>query len=182
MATGKIYEVKEIESDILKSNPPQLSITVSGTTRTSGWKFGQLIPRFNKFQPALNGIYEFDFVAQAPTGVTLQVISPISANYILITIPQDLKKVIVYAETNKSEKSFDTIPVIKPLVKESRESTGYSDSMNFDEAFSNAIHNLPPTQPNYPDELESIRVVEIGALFGGIAGISKMYVKIKSNQ
>lgn len=182
MATGKIYEIKEIKTDILKSNPPQLSITAKGTTRTNGWENGQLIPRFNPSHPAIGGIYEFDFVANVPTGITLQVISPIAANFVLTTIPQDLKKIIVYAETNNLEKSFATIPTMHPVVEQLRESTGYSENMNFDEAFSNAIHNLPAKVPSSPDALESIHVVEIGALFGGFAGISKMYVKIQSNQ
>jgi len=179
MATGKIFNIKEITTDILKSNPPQLSITVKGNTRTSGWKTGQLIPRFNQTHPAINGIYEFDFVAQIPNGITLQVIDPIVTNFVLTTIPQDLKKIIVYAETNHLEKSFDTIPALKAAIGQIQESTGYSEDMNFNEAFSNAIHNLPAS---FPDALESIRVVEIGALIGGIAGIKKMYVKIQSNQ
>ncbi len=181
MATGKIYKSEEIKLDILKSNPPKLSITSKGKTRTTGWRDGQLMPRFNLSHPALNGVYEFDFIAQIPTGITLQILTPISANYTLSKIPSDLKKIIVYAEINKTEQSYTpstSVPQIQPSI---RIATGYSENMNFDEAFSNAIDNLPPSTPPYPDYLESIRVIDTGALFGGIAGISKMYVTIESN-
>jgi hypothetical protein len=63
---------------------------------------------------------------------------------------------------------------------EPREATGYSDSFSFDEAFREAVANLPPRQVSYPDEMTTVTVTSIGALFGGIVGFQKMFVKISA--
>ena len=50
------------------------------------------------------------------------------------------------------------------------EATGFSKTLSFDEAFADAIARLPQITPEHPDTLETVRVAEIGGLFGGIAG------------
>jgi hypothetical protein len=49
---------------------------------------------------------------------------------------------------------------------------------SFDDAFANARANLPPVKPPGADIMERIQVVEIGALFGGIAGSHNLFVRI----
>jgi hypothetical protein len=57
---------------------------------------------------------------------------------------------------------------------------GYSESFSFDEAFRNAIDALPEdTTPVYPDKMTGVRVIEIGATFGGITGVAHMYVRVQ---
>lgn len=56
--------------------------------------------------------------------------------------------------------------------------TGYSKKRSFDEAFANAIAQLPALEPAHPDTLETVRVVEIGGLFGGIVGFHDLYVRV----
>ena len=46
-----------------------------------------------------------------------------------------------------------------------------SANLGFDEAFANAVANLPPTAPPHPDALTTVIVNEITGLFGGIAGL-----------
>ena len=58
--------------------------------------------------------------------------------------------------------------------------TGYSESFSFREAFQNAIGNLPPDPNPSPDKLTNVTVVRVGANFGGIAGLSRMYVTVVS--
>jgi hypothetical protein len=58
------------------------------------------------------------------------------------------------------------------------EATGFSASQSFDEAFARARANLPQLPPGVPDALEEIKVLEIGALFGGIAGFNHLFVRI----
>jgi hypothetical protein len=58
--------------------------------------------------------------------------------------------------------------------------TGYSESFSFREAFQNAIGNLPPDTNSYPDKLTNVRAVAVGANFGGIAGLNRMYVTVSS--
>lgn len=58
--------------------------------------------------------------------------------------------------------------------------TGYSNSFSFTEAFQDAIGNLPPDANPFPDKLTNVRVVGVGANFGGIAGLNRMYVTVAS--
>jgi hypothetical protein len=58
------------------------------------------------------------------------------------------------------------------------EATGFSKDLSFDAAFAEAIATLPAIEPEHPDTLETVRVVEIGGLFGGIAGFHDLYVRV----
>lgn len=59
------------------------------------------------------------------------------------------------------------------------EAVGRSARLSFDEAFADALDNLPPVTPSHPDQLEQVEVVDIGALFGGIAGFRHLFVKVR---
>jgi hypothetical protein len=58
------------------------------------------------------------------------------------------------------------------------EATGFSKTLSFDAAFADAIAKLPKIEPQHPDTLETVRVAEIGGLFGGIAGFHDLYVRV----
>jgi len=60
------------------------------------------------------------------------------------------------------------------------EGVGYSDSFCFDEAFENAVQNLPKDDNPFPDKLIKITVESIGAELGGIAGFHRMVVRISA--
>jgi len=57
--------------------------------------------------------------------------------------------------------------------------TGFSRNLSFDEAFADALAGLPPVEPPFPDALTRVEVLEIGALFGGIAGFRDLFVRIR---
>ena len=59
-----------------------------------------------------------------------------------------------------------------------RIATGYSSTFSFEEAFQNAIAQLPPL---FPDELQQFVVLETGAVVGGIAGIRELYVTARTS-
>ena len=59
-----------------------------------------------------------------------------------------------------------------------REATGMSRNLSFDEAFADALAQLPPPATQHPDQLTSVVVVETGGLFGGFAGFHHLYVRI----
>jgi hypothetical protein len=61
------------------------------------------------------------------------------------------------------------------------EATGMSSRLSFDEAFANALANLPTSAPSHPDQLTSVKVIETGGLFGGFAGFHHLYVRIQSS-
>ena len=61
-----------------------------------------------------------------------------------------------------------------------REATGMSRNLSFDEAFADALAQLPPPATSHPDQLTSVVVTETGGLFGGIAGFHHLYVRIQA--
>ena len=98
--TKKVIEVTGVTLEILKKNPPILVITSKGNVSSGGWSNGQLIP-FVYIMPPSDGIYEFDFVADEPTGISTQVISEItSQSFMWDDFPADLKGVKVYSSSN----------------------------------------------------------------------------------
>jgi hypothetical protein len=102
-----IMKVVKVDLTWLKSNPPRLVITASGFVTTSGWKNGRLEPRFYIDFPA-DGIQDFDFVADPPLGMALQVISPITAEPIeWDNPPEKLKGVRIHAQANQIVALFE---------------------------------------------------------------------------
>lgn len=85
-------------------------------------------------------------------------------------------------DVNKVEPAGDDL-IAKATLEEKcgeAEAIGHSESFSFDEAFKNALYALPEdTTPMYPDKMEAVRVVEIGARFGGFAGFNHLYVRIR---
>lgn len=114
-------EVKKVNLALLKSQPPRLVISASGLVTTSGWTNGRLEPRFYiQFPP--DGIYDFDFVAEPPEGITLMVILPITAKPVeWKKFPAALKGVRVHAQSNKIEallgQSNSTVKYAPPTTK-----------------------------------------------------------------
>jgi hypothetical protein len=98
---AKIYSVQSVYFHINKSNPPQLVVSAAGQVNSSGWSNGKLIPWIYIDQPA-DGIQDFDFVATAPSGMVLWVISPIGGEGI-IELENWMKGVRVHTASNKSE-------------------------------------------------------------------------------
>jgi len=94
-----ILSVSDVHLKILKSNPPQLSISAFGSVPTSGWSNAELVP-FMYIDPPLDGIYDFTFMAIRPTDVAAQVITKIEAGYVVNPLSDTLKGVRVHAKEN----------------------------------------------------------------------------------
>lgn len=59
------------------------------------------------------------------------------------------------------------------------EAVGMSRNLSFDEAFADAIRNLGGPMSMHPDELTTVSVVDISAMFGGIAGFHHLVVRVR---
>ncbi len=70
--------------------------------------------------------------------------------------------------------------ILSDIAVRYRESVGYSNKLSFDEAFADAIKKLPAASVKFPDMLETVEVVHIGASFGGIAGFHRLEVRIRA--
>ncbi|MCL6751923.1 hypothetical protein KBT16_13495 [Nostoc sp. CCCryo 231-06] len=101
MAKEKIFEVQDI-SVILEDNQSTLSIKASGNVTSSGWKNPELVSHSFE-QPPPDGIYDFDIVAEPPSGIDLPVVMPIETEYKLKQIPNNLKGIRIHASKNVNE-------------------------------------------------------------------------------
>ena len=66
------------------------------------------------------------------------------------------------------------------LTVNANEAVGYSPNLSFEEAFNAAstslLKNIPTT---YPDQMIRLKVVEIGREYGGFAGVSQTFVRVR---
>jgi len=98
--TEKVLSVISSTLEILKDDPSTLIINAYGTVNTGGWSKGKLNP-YVYIMPPADGIYEFDFVANKPTGIVTEVITPIhSKPYFLANFPLGLKGIKIYSSTD----------------------------------------------------------------------------------
>ena len=102
MAAQPVFKVDAVDLQLQKSNPPNLVIRAVGTVTSSGWTNGRLIP-FVYVKPPENGIQDFEFVADPPTGVALQVLTPIRADYTWKGVGPDVQGVRIHAAANMME-------------------------------------------------------------------------------
>lgn len=101
---AKVMSVESACFHINKRNPPQLAVRAIGQVNTSGWKGGELAPWIYVVQPA-DGIQDFEFIAIPPTGIVLEVITPIEG--MVCGQMQDwMKGVRIHAATNHIEVLF----------------------------------------------------------------------------
>ena len=102
----KITQVDSVSVTYIKTNPPQLKIEANGMAATPNWTKPTLVPRVY-IQPPPDGIYDYDFEAIPPDGMTIQVLTPISAELVLTEIPKGMKGVRVHAKTNSKEAKLE---------------------------------------------------------------------------
>jgi hypothetical protein len=101
---AKIFSVEQVSIGYTKSIPPLAIIGAIGTAPTSGWSNGRLAPRIYIAPPA-DGIWDFDFIATAPSGIALQVLSPITSEPFVTEVPEWFKGARVHASTNSKTDS-----------------------------------------------------------------------------
>lgn len=92
---------------IERTCPKSLVIISTGYTPTTGWSRGKIVPRTPNGK-AYNGVYEFDFVAEMPIGITLLRVSEIASEpYVWKNIPPDLKVIRINGVDNFVEKELE---------------------------------------------------------------------------
>jgi len=95
----KILKTTAVHLMVEEAKPPILSITARGEVTTGGWSDGQL-SAYIYIKAPLDGIYEFDFISEAPVDITTDVITPIEAKIQWTEFPSDLKGIKVYSSSN----------------------------------------------------------------------------------
>jgi len=97
--TAKIMKVTNVKVHFGFSDPPKLMIAAHGQVPTLGWRNGRLIPHIY-INPPKDGIWDFDFVAEYPTGIVPQVVSPILSDLFVSTVPPWYEGIRVHSTTN----------------------------------------------------------------------------------
>lgn len=98
--SNRVIAVKSVDLLLLESDPPQLQIIAEGTVPNPGYHNPRLVPVASA--PS-DGIYEYEFVADASDGMVIQVITNVTATTTITDIPDDFKGVRVLASTNEKE-------------------------------------------------------------------------------
>ncbi len=93
-----IYEVNSVSVKPLKGALQKWQIRADGTVTSSGWTRPQLIPRVF-VHPPLDGLIEFDFVAEPPSGISLPALMSVVAQ-IDIPAPDWARGVKIFSATN----------------------------------------------------------------------------------
>ncbi len=115
MSYSRVHDVQRVGVALTRSIPPDLIVTAKGRASTTGWTDPHLTA-WIYVQPPKDGILDFDFVAKAPTGIVLQVLTDIIGSAQLSEIDianywgkgKPLKGVRVHAVANSTTYRFPT--------------------------------------------------------------------------
>jgi hypothetical protein len=99
----KVRTVDYVKLHVSHGKAKTLIITAIGTVPTAAWTNAHLVAFVYVMAP-VDGIYDFDFVAQPPTGIPLDVVSVIPATLAWPDYPDDVKGVRIHSSTNFLEK------------------------------------------------------------------------------
>ena len=97
-----IYEVDSVTITYIKKNPAQYRVDARGKTKTAGWS-GPRLSAVVYVQVPPDGIYDFNFVAEPPSGASPQVLAPISTQCVLEKMPKGFCGVRMHATSNTKE-------------------------------------------------------------------------------
>lgn len=97
----KILEVQEVALAPVKNKPSKLKISATGIVPSGGWKAPLLVP-YVYLAPPPDGIYDFDFIAEAPDPkqAVIKITTAISCEFTLDDVPDDLTGVRVHTSKN----------------------------------------------------------------------------------
>ncbi len=163
-----------------------LVVVVEGSLPSPGWDVDI------EQRPSHDGVLSFQAVRRARAGMWPQVVTPFRYGELFEVESVPLEVEVVHAEgADRVPVRTDRVGLADPALQGQppvgaphegplvHSATGFSPALSFDEAFADALQNLPSHEVSHADEMARIKVEEIGALFGGIAGFHQMYVKIR---
>jgi hypothetical protein len=162
----------------------EVLIVAEGELPTPGYKVDIQQSPLKIFPPQFN-------LVQCPLpGNWIQVITPFRYSE-TVRFPQDQPSITVHHADGADEVEIEECgPELSGWVRAVKgdaartcpagadEATGFSKSLSFEDAFSDALSKLPPVKPDGADRLERVEVLEIGGLFGGFAGFRDLFVRV----
>jgi hypothetical protein len=137
---------------------------------------------------------QFDLLRTPPTGIEPQHVTPYR-DVAVVRYPPDQDVITVNHAEGSDQITIQPcgpelagfVRAVAPPAAETLaagaappEATGMSGAMSFDEAFADALANLPQAPVTHPDQMTTVTVVETGALLGGFAGFHHLFVRVQS--
>lgn len=161
-------------------------ITAEGDLPTPGWEVDIQQSPQDVFPP------QYDLLQRVRPGVWADVVLPYRYAEV-VAYPTDEPTVTVHhrdgadrvgiEECGEDLREFADVVADRRSEPDSppeREGVGMSRNLSFDEAFAAAVADLPARlDAQHPDALTHVQVVEIGGLFGGIAGFHHLVVRVR---
>jgi hypothetical protein len=133
---------------------------------------------------------QFDLVRCAKAGLFPQVITPYR-HIETVRFPAGQNEITVHHADGTDKVTIedcgDSLAGYREAVQgrpdhvpapDAEEAVGFSGALSFDEAFANALANLPPSTLPFADALARVQVVETGGLFGGFPGFHHLFVRV----
>ncbi|MGH3887834.1 MAG: hypothetical protein ACRDSZ_14940 [Pseudonocardiaceae bacterium] len=133
---------------------------------------------------------QFNLLSCPPPGIRPQIVTPYRCAE-TVRFPADQPTVTVHHAAGTDQVDIEKcgeelsfyLQVIsgdadRPCPAGADVATGFSKKLSYDEAFANALANLPPLKSPGADGVERIQVVKIGGLFGSTAGFHDLFVRI----
>jgi hypothetical protein len=110
----KVYSVEDVKLSVVNTKPRALYIRARGLVPTSGWTNPSL-SEYIYIQPPPDGIWDFDFTAQPPEGIVLEVFTRIIVEHIWHGDVDALKGVRIHASTNQKVELLAGAPTMQFL-------------------------------------------------------------------
>lgn len=109
MSRKTVYQVDRVTLALSQGDASRLTVTVQGKVTTAGWSKPELIP-FIYVMPPADGIMDFNFIAEPPTDLVAQVLTPIVTTHIEEHPPSWVRGVRVHASLNSKEALIGEMP------------------------------------------------------------------------
>lgn len=177
-----VKKIKQVTTQLLTSNPPQLKVNVIGEVPSGGFT-DVTLTRVSYRRPPEDGIQDYYLKALPPTQPAIAVISEVKATDLWKGLPFWVKgirvhgvdegvKVVIFNEEQQKA---------RPRVRRFK---GTSNSGSYDEAIKAAIEKLNSAlaDDGVRDATATWKVSAVQGEVGGIAGLNQLSVIIVANR
>lgn len=110
----RVLTVSSVRLSLQKSNPPTLLVEADGIVGTPGWKNVDLVPMEDPV--SADGILDLEFVGTPPEGIVIQVVRPVTGDFVITKDVDRIVGVVVHARTNSMTQLRSTLPVPADLM------------------------------------------------------------------
>jgi hypothetical protein len=112
MAKRPVLSVGSISLLLVRTEPAQLHITAHGSVSSTGWTNSELVLIDEKSELSPDGVLDFTFVAQPPNGISLPVVTPVTAHFVWTKDATKVVAVRIVARTNEKTELVNN-PIFK---------------------------------------------------------------------